>query len=178
MGVVMLSRKHLFSATLAGAVATAAVLAGAAVASAPLPHPGKFYDNSGQKSKSAVFLYISATNPKQIVKGPDFFHGGSPGSSVDPNCPAGQAQGGFNGAKLKLSGKHYTFTDAWTSHAKILEEKTGGGEKLVPVTLKITLTGTVENAKTISGTLKWKGCTGSKTGRASYRASYDPKFTQ
>lgn len=112
------------------------------------------------------------------MKGPDFFHGGSPGSSVDPNCPPGQAQAGFNGTALKLSGKHCTFSDEWTSHAKIIEEKKGGSEKLVPVTLKITLTGTVESANTISGTLKWKGCTGSKTSRANYKAMYDPKFTE
>ncbi len=171
----MISRKQLMSATAAGA--TLAVTAAAvALGAAPLPRAGKYYDNSKQTgSKVSVFLLIGA-NPDQIVKGADFFHG-TPGSSVAVNCPHGQAQTGFGGATLKLSGRHYVFSDAYTSHAQIIEAKPGGGEKLVTDTIKITVTGTVTNQNKITGTV---AATGGGCIRAAtrYTAGYDPTFSQ
>jgi hypothetical protein len=175
-GFAMLTRRQSLSAAIGG-LGLAAALATAAFAAAPAPHARKYYDNSKQHAKSSIFLLISA-NGKKIVPGPDFFHGGPQGSNVDPACSAGQAQAGFNGTSLKLSHGHYGFSDTWTAHAQIIESKPGGGEKLVPVTLKITITGKVKNAKTISGTIKWKGCNGAKTSKFNYKATYDPTFSE
>jgi hypothetical protein len=175
-GFVMLTRRQSLSATLGG-LGLAAGIATVALAAAPAPHAGKYYDNSKLHAKSSVFLLISASG-KKIVSGPDFFHHLPEGSSVDPACSAGQAQAGFNGTSLKISHGRYRFSDSWTAHAQIIEAGPRGGEILVPVTLKITITGTVKNAKTISGTMKWKGCNGSKTSKFKFKATYDPKFSE
>lgn len=171
----MLTRRQSWSATIGG-LGFAVGIATVALAAAPAPHAGKYYDNSKRHSTSGVLLLISSTGHK-IVAGADFFRT-KPGSSVDPACPAGQADAGFNGTSLKLSHRHYGFSDTWIAHAKIIEARQGGGENFVPTALKITITGTVKNAKTIAGKLKWKGCDGSKTQHSNYTASYDPSFTQ
>lgn len=170
----MFSRKQLISATLAAA-AIAALSAAVAMAAAPLPRAGKYYDNSKQTHAKASVFFLIGGNPDQVVKGADIFHG-TPGSSVAVDCPQGQAQTGFGGATLKLSGSHYVFSDSYTSHAKIIEAGPHG-ERLVSDTIKIAVTGTVAGQNKISGTVTAKGG-GCTTSAIKYTASYDPSFSQ
>ena len=66
----MFSRKQLISATLvAGAIA--ALSAAVAMAAAPLPRAGKYYDNSKQTHTKASVFFLIGGNPDQVVKGAD-----------------------------------------------------------------------------------------------------------
>lgn len=162
-------RERLIAGVTCGVVGLS--VTGVALAAAALPKAGGNYFNKSKPHGSFVDLVISSSNTKQILAGPDIYHGGTMGSNVDPACPKGQAQAGFNGTTLKLSNGKYGFSDRWTSHAKIIEE-TSHGEKFVPVKLNIKITGTVKDANTIIGAVSWKGCDGSKTDHTEYTATY------
>ncbi len=102
------------------------VAAGIALAAAPLPKAGGQYYGTAHNPKSFLVLVISKTDHKKIVSGPDIHTSGPQGSNVDPACPKGQAQAGFNGTTLTLASGHYGFSDKWTSHAQIIESTSHG----------------------------------------------------
>jgi hypothetical protein len=165
---------------LGGGLLSVILVGGALAAGAPEPHAGKYYDTfkwaEKHKTYDDVSLYISPSDPLDVVSGTALEGADHSSEQVECGSATKTAQIGFPGATLKLSGGRYAFSVKWTDHSKLVTPKSGGGERITHIKLKVKMTGTVKSAKLITGTLKVTGgkCTTKKAFH--YPASYDPSF--
>ncbi len=160
-----MSVKTLYRSATAACVLIALV-AGAALASAPSLHRGRAYV-SNVKAKAFITLITSATNARTLIAGPV---GAVPIASQFPDtigvvrCPKAKRERGaprsstpsalfgFPGATLKRSHGRYSFSVSRTIHDQTVFESTAK-----PFTLNVHVTGVVTGAKSITGKMSVSG---------------------
>ncbi len=157
----------------------------AAAGAAPLPRTGKVYaETGGFGTHNSLVLIVSASNPRSLVAGPAVTPLGSQyavsigallcaRATRSTTLAKGEkpfALFSFPGATLKLTDGHYGFSATKTDPRQQLL-----GSPVKPFTLKLTFTGTVTSATTITGTLAARGgpCTTARP--VAWTAPLDPK---
>ena len=141
----------------------AILVAGVALASAPLPKTGKAYTTAGNKGGVGITLVTNATNPKKIQPGAAALGSQFALSGGSVLCPKAKKSSGFHGtpfaifgfpgAKLKLIHGKYGFVKT----VRVPNTVPLGSFAVKPFTLKVKIVGAVANSNLIKGTAKATG---------------------